>query len=276
MAWQPTPPPTGEPAPATVDRLCGQPLQNPAVRVAAGLGGSRVELGARPRRLGGRDQRGGAQPLGQAAGQDRAQPVRGQLAVDRDQRPVLLVPLAGDPRPLRRSYSCSRANRSMNGRFSSTTRSLLHPAGGGAEHPGLHRVDHAQPDQPDPGAADVVVGDQAEVGQGLAHLPVARGRPTGSSATRPAGPPRPRRGGSPRRRPGPRRAAARTARPPARSCRAGRTGAAARDRQGRPPKDSSGRRASIRPAATSAEPNPSATAVTIFRPTQQPLNRDSS
>ena len=35
MAWQPTPPPTGEPAPGTVDRLCGQPLQNAAVRGAA-------------------------------------------------------------------------------------------------------------------------------------------------------------------------------------------------------------------------------------------------
>ena len=35
IAWQPTPPPTGEPAPGTVDRLCGQPLQNAAVRAGA-------------------------------------------------------------------------------------------------------------------------------------------------------------------------------------------------------------------------------------------------
>src|ERR1700684_1318096 len=35
MAWQPTPPPTGDPAPGTVDRLCGHPLQNAAVRTGA-------------------------------------------------------------------------------------------------------------------------------------------------------------------------------------------------------------------------------------------------
>ena len=47
MAWQPTPAPTGDPAPATVDRLCGHPLQNAAVRAgAAGVMDSAVRAGA--------------------------------------------------------------------------------------------------------------------------------------------------------------------------------------------------------------------------------------
>ena len=42
-------------------------------------------------------------------------------------------------------------------------------------------------------------------------------------------------------------------------------------RHGSPPNDSSGSTGVIRPGATSAEPNPSATDVTIFSPVQQPV-----
>jgi hypothetical protein len=45
---------------------------------------------------------------------------------------------------------------------------------------------------------------------------------------------------------------------------------------GRPSKASSGRRGAMRSTATLADPNPSATPVTIFSAVQQPVKRDSS
>ena len=48
IPWQPTPPPTSAPAGKSVERLCGQPLQNAGARAGTGTGtsGRRVRVAA--------------------------------------------------------------------------------------------------------------------------------------------------------------------------------------------------------------------------------------
>ena len=151
----------------------------PVVRAAAAEGGRAGrgvrddgQPGALLLRMSGRNDQRRGQPLFQPPGQQRAQPVGGQLAADRDQRPVPLVALAGHPGPLGLVVQVLADEALHERALLLDDEDLRDAPGGGPDDARLQRVDHAQPDQPDPGVADLLVAGQPQAGQGLADLAV--------------------------------------------------------------------------------------------------------